>query len=58
MQPLTPQGTTQEPTGASVIGNPGYMVFDHYYRDPLHPLCQRRVQVMVHFGALWRMLVI
>jgi len=35
------------PTGAAVVGNPDYMVFDHYYRDPLHPRCQRRVQIEI-----------
>ena len=34
-----------QPTkGVSVIDNPEFMVFDHRYRDPLHPFCQRRVQ--------------
>ena len=33
--------------GAQVVGNEGFMVFDHRYRDPVHPLCQRRVQVEV-----------
>ena len=36
-----------------MVGNPDYMVFDHYYRDPLHPRCQRRVQVR-RVPAPWR----
>jgi hypothetical protein len=32
--------------GAAVVGNEDFLVFDHYYRDPGHPLCQRRVQVV------------
>ena len=45
---VTPAGVAASgPAGAQVVGNEGFMVFDHFYRDPVHPLCQRRVQVEV-----------
>ena len=47
MTPACGAAPASPPSGAAVIGNPDYMVFDHLYRDPLHPRCPRRVQIEI-----------